>query len=390
MTKKIYEIDPYIKDYSATIENTKTINGETWISLDQTIFYPEGGGQPSDFGFIHQIPILDVQIFDSEVFHKIAESIDRVRVKLSIDYPRRFDHMQQHSGQHLLSAVWKELYDINTVSFHLGKEVCTIDLQISEINELHINEVEKKVADYIFENRTVESYVLPYDEVNADKLIKLKEKPAFVRLIDIEGIDTSTCCGTHVSMLGEIGMIKMIGWEKYKQNIRLSFVCGKRAVNYYQVVYQSTQEVCKKLNVSPTSVTERFSEFFQGYQTLKKKYQKLYEKEIHHEANMLIEKSENGAVEVMWPERSIQEMKELAKIIIEVGDKAVFFCSSKHNTWIFASSSSQLFNVSSCIQALKEVFGGKGGGNSVFGQWIGEINNEEWDQFKRQNIGNLS
>ncbi len=389
MTKKIFEIDPYIKECFATIQDTKFINDETWVCLDQTNLYPEGGGQPSDVGFINQSPVLDVQLYDGQIYHKVFEPIDRVRVKIHLDFERRFDHMQQHSGQHLLSAVWKELFEFETVSFHLGKDVCTIDLQTDNIDDIHINEVENRVAEYIFENRTIESYVLPYDEVDYEMLTKLKEKPDFVRLVEIEGIDLSTCCGTHVSMLGEIGMIKMVGSEKYKQNTRISFVCGKRALNYFQAVYNSSQEVSNKLNVPATYINERFSEFYHGYQLLKKKYQKLYEKDIYHEANVLVKNVEHGFVHVKWSDRPIQEMKDLAKMIIETGEKAVIFCSRKHHTWIFASSSSQIFNVSTCIQSLKKSFGGKGGGNPVFGQWVGEINDEQWEQFKQQTIGDF-
>lgn len=270
MTKKLFENDPYMKECSATVQSKKIINGATWISLDQTIFYPEGGGQPTDYGFIDDVPVVDVQLIENELLHKIEGVVERNRVKLYIDYERRFDHMQQHTGQHLLSAVWLELFGINTLSFHLGKDVCTIDLHTNELDDEQISQVELKVMQYIFENRPVENYVLPYEEVEVDKLVKLKEKPAFVRLIEIDGIDTSACCGTHVTMLGELGLLKIVGWEKYKQNVRLSFICGSRAYTYYQEVFTAVNEVSKKLNISPALVTERFPSFFLGHQALKK------------------------------------------------------------------------------------------------------------------------
>lgn len=384
MTKKMFENDPYMKECSATVQSKKIINGATWISLDQTIFYPEGGGQPSDFGFIDGVPVVDVQLIDNELLHKVDGVVERNRVKLHIDYERRFDHMQQHTGQHLLSAVWLELFGINTLSFHLGKDVCTIDLNTNELDDEQIRQVELKVTQYIVENRPVENYVLPYEEVEYNKLAKLKEKPAFVRFIEIEGIDTSACCGTHVTMLGELGLLKIVGWEKYKQNVRLSFICGLRAYSYFQEVFTAVNEVSKKLNISPALVTERFPNFFQGHQALKKNYQKLYEKEVHQEAINLINEATNNVVECSWEEKTLQEMKDLAKIIIEAGDKVVIFHNTSQKTWIFASSTSQLFNVSICIQMLKESFGGKGGGNPVFGQWIGEVEDHLWNELKKQ------
>lgn len=384
MTKKMFENDPYMKECSATVQSKKVINGATWITLDQTIFYPEGGGQPSDFGFIDGVPVVDVQLIDNELLHKVDGVVERNRVKLHIDYERRFDHMQQHTGQHLLSAVWLELFGINTLSFHLGKDVCTIDLNANELDDEQIRQVELKVTQHIVENRPVENYVLPYEEVEYNKLAKLKEKPAYVRLIEIEGIDTSACCGTHVTMLGELGLLKIVGWEKYKQNVRLSFICGLRAYSYFQEVFTAVNEVSKKLNISPALVTERFPNFFQGHQALKKNYQKLYEKEVHQEAINLINEATNNVVECSWEEKTLQEMKDLAKIIIEAGDKVVIFHNISQKTWIFASSTSQLFNVSICIQMLKESFGGKGGGNPVFGQWIGEVEDHQWNELKKQ------
>ncbi|OIJ17716.1 hypothetical protein BKP45_19285 [Anaerobacillus alkalidiazotrophicus] len=384
MTKRIYEVDPYLKECTALVQNTKIINDEYWVKLDQTIFYPESGGQPYDVGFIDNIPVLEVQYFDNGLYHKVNEYFEKTRVKLTVDYKRRFDHMQQHTGQHLLSAVWVELYQIKTVSFHLGKDVCTIDLATTELSNEQIDTVENKIAHYISENRSVENYILPYDEVDDDRLIKLKERPEFVRFIEIEGIDSSTCCGTHVSMLGEINMIKILGWEKYKQRIRLTFICGLRATKYFQEVTKSVYEVSKKLNVSPLTVKDRFLEFYQKYQLLKKNYQKLYERDLHHEAKILMDKAKANVIEVSWEEKPIQEMKDLAKIIIESGDKVVFFQNQNQKTWIFASSSSQLFNVSTCIQTLKDLIGGNGGGNPVFGQWTGNIDTETWETIKKQ------
>jgi alanyl-tRNA synthetase len=386
MTKKVFENDPYIKEYTAEVISTKIINGSSWVTLDQTIFYPEGGGQPSDLGFIDGKPVLDVQLVDSEIVHKIEGEIDKNRVKLEIDFERRFDHMQQHTGQHLLSAVWQQLYGVETLSFHLGKDVCTIDIATSELDTEKIRCVELKLAQYIFENRGIESYLLPHEEVDQEYLLKLKETPQFVRFVEIEGVDTSTCCGTHVTMLGELGLLKILGWEKYKQNVRLSFITGGRAYAYFQDIFIAINEVSKKLNISPPQVPERFPMFYQQHQDLKKNYQKLYDKEIHYEAAVMISQKKCNLIEHRWEDRPLQEMKDLAKIIIEAGDKIVIFQNKSQKTWIFAASSSQLFNVSNCIQKLKENFGGKGGGSSVFGQWIGNIDEAHWLEYKNDLI----
>lgn len=382
MTKKVYEIDPYMKEHVAQLNKTVEINEELWVVLDQTIFYPEGGGQPHDIGTIDGVQVLDVQSFQDGIYHKVETKLLKNRVKLSIDFSRRFDHMQQHTGQHLLSAVWQELFGFKTNSFHLGKDVCTIDLDTSELTMKQITAVENKVAEYIFENRTVESYILPIDEVDDQLLTKIKDKPSFIRFIEIDGIDQSTCCGTHVSMLGEIGLLKIVGWEKYKKNVRLTFLCGARAFSYFQNISTEINEVSKKLNASPTLIGERFLTFYQSYHQLKKDYQYLYEKAIHHEAKELLEQEETNVIEMIWDDRPLQELKDLAKIMIQSENKVVILSSVKQNNWIFASTSSQIFNVNHCIQTLKDNYGGKGGGNSVFGQWTGELEYEDWLKIK--------
>ncbi|MCD8502541.1 MAG: alanyl-tRNA editing protein [Bacillaceae bacterium] len=248
MTKKIYELDSYMTESLANVrEMIEDDEGNVWVSFDQTIFYPEAGGQPYDQGKVDGAQVLNVQIKDKDIFHQVTEKMVKQRVKLKVDFNRRFDHMQQHTGQHLLSAVWKELYQVETTSFHLGPTVCTIDLDLYEITEAEIEKVELYVSQYIYENRSVETYVKTIDEVNIENYPNIKESELYIRFVEIEGVDVSTCCGTHVNALGEIGCVKVIGWEKYKGKTRLHFVCGQRALRYFQQVHAIATELKKKI-----------------------------------------------------------------------------------------------------------------------------------------------
>lgn len=382
MTKKLYEVDPYLTECISTIKKIEEDDkGDYWASFDQTIFYPQSGGQPFDLGKIDKAQVLNVQLIDGEIFHKISGAVSKQRVKMTIDFERRFDHMQQHTGQHLLSAVWIELFGIETRSFHLGQDICTIDLNTNELNEVQMMKVEQKISEYIFENRTVESYIKHTDEVDNAHFSKLKEKPPYVRFVEIEDIDVSTCCGTHVNNLGELGFIKILSWEKYKNAVRLTFICGNRAIKYFQLTHRIASQIGKKLNVSVDLAEERFLQFYDTHLALKKDSQKQYEKAVHYEAAELLSIEKSNWIIRSWNRRNLQEMKDLAKIIIGEQGKTVAFHSEEDHTWILASSSSDDFNVSESIRILKERFGGNGGGNSVFGQWTGSLTLEEWKQF---------
>lgn len=203
MTEKWYYTSPTTSEWTTTITSAKK-DGDTYIiTLSETAFYPEGGGQPCDNGVIAGIPVLEVFEKNEEVYHRLPSLPAASTVRCQIDMARRLDHTQQHSGQHLLSAVCIELFDAHTVGFHMGSEVVTIDLNVPSLSEEALTAIENRANELIYANIPVETYYVTKEEARQLPFRKLPKIEGNIRVVEIKGIDVSACCGTHVSRTGK-------------------------------------------------------------------------------------------------------------------------------------------------------------------------------------------
>lgn len=193
MTKKLYYDSAYIKEWSTTVTAAIEREDGIYMTLAETAFYPLGGGQPCDTGTIGGIAVLDVVLEDQEVLHKVAQLPGQTEVECLIDWTRRFDHMQQHSGQHLLSAVFLKLYQAATVSFHLGSEYATIDLDLQELSAEQLAEAEQEVNRKIYQNLAITSYFVTAEEMAKLPLVKLPKVTEDIRIVEIEGVEHNAC-----------------------------------------------------------------------------------------------------------------------------------------------------------------------------------------------------
>jgi alanyl-tRNA synthetase len=227
ITTRLYHHDSYLKDFSAHVIG-RSEDGLR-IYLDRTAFYPASGGQPQDLGEIAGARVLDVVDEDKQIAHITAEPVVGTAVECRVDWDRRFDHMQQHSGQHLLSAVLLDLYGFDTVGFHLGAESSTIDISATGIDPDQVLAVEESVNQRVFENRPVA--VTFEAEAEAQGLRRRPtERHGVLRIVSIEGLDRSPCGGTHVRSTAEIGPGAIRKLDKVRGNLRIEFLCGQRAV----------------------------------------------------------------------------------------------------------------------------------------------------------------
>ena len=230
-TERLYYADPHLLSFDARVVRAEA-NGAR-VVLNRTAFYPTSGGQPFDTGTLGGARIIDVvDNDDDEVIHILDRPIDTETVHGEVDSQRRLDHMQQHTGQHLLSAVFVEQLKMPTVSFHLGEELCTIDLAVQKMTDENIVQVEERANAVVLENRPVRVSLRSKEEVAALGLRKETKREGEIRLIEIEGLDLCACGGTHVTATGEIGAIVLRKFEKVKQGIRVEFACGQRAVRW--------------------------------------------------------------------------------------------------------------------------------------------------------------
>ncbi|HYO80200.1 MAG TPA: alanyl-tRNA editing protein [Bryobacteraceae bacterium] len=246
MSDRLYYDDSYLARFSAPVAE---IDAERIrIRLGHTGFYPTSGGQPHDLGIIRGIPVVDVIETEAGVEHVLSAPAPFAigdQVECVIEWERRFDHMQQHTGQHLLSAVIAEVAGLETVSFHMGAESSTIDLACPAL-ELHQAEEFERVANAaITENRAVS---ISYEDAQlAQGLRKASERQGTLRIVSIDGLDRSACGGTHVRATGEIGAVLIRGMEKVRGNVRLEFICGRRAVRHARTDFNRLSAIAKEL-----------------------------------------------------------------------------------------------------------------------------------------------
>jgi alanyl-tRNA synthetase len=262
MTDRLYYADPYLRDFDATVTRAEPREGRTLVTLDRTAFYPTTGGQPYDTGTLGGWRVVDVvDEEDGTISHVVDVGADKpepgaanlepgVRVHGAIDWPRRFDHMQQHTGQHVLSAAFERLLRMRTVSFHLGAEVSTIDLA-REASSDEIAAAEDEANRVVWEDRLVSIRFTSAAEAAQLPLRKEPVRGGTLRLIDVADFDLSACGGTHVARTGAIGVIAVSRWERFKGGQRLEFVCGGRALRAYRTLRDAVSSSVRLLSTLP-------------------------------------------------------------------------------------------------------------------------------------------
>ena len=240
--ERLYYNDSYLREFTARVIDSAD-EGRT-VYLDRTAFYPSSGGQPHDLGTLGGLAVLDVVDEEERIAHRLAKPwTASSEAHGSIDWDRRFDHMQQHTGQHLLSAVMAERFGMPTVSFHLGDQISTIDVKPKGLTPERLAEVERWANQEIAANRPV---AVAYEEAGAASgLRKESDRAGTLRIVSIEGLDRSACGGTHVRATGEIGMLLLGKTEKVRDTIRIEFVCGGRALRRARRDYDALAQVAR-------------------------------------------------------------------------------------------------------------------------------------------------
>ena len=255
-TRKLYYEDVYRKEFTATVlECTEGKKGYQ-VVLDATAFYPEGGGQPSDTGFLGEARVSEVHEKDGEIIHytdkpfKVGEQVEG-----RIDWDHRFDLMQQHSGEHMVSGIVHEKYGYDNVGFHMGSDVITIDFN-GLISEEEMAEIEQKVNRKIWEDTAVEiTYPAP-EELEKIPYRSKKELTGQVRIVSFPGTDICACCGTHVTHTGEIGIVKLLSVEKFRDGVRMEMISGKRVLDYLNMVNEQNHQISVKLSAKIDSTAD--------------------------------------------------------------------------------------------------------------------------------------
>ena len=262
MTRRLFYDDPYQREFTAKVTKRVQHEGKPAVMLDQTCFYPTSGGQPQDTGTLGSARVLDVVEQGEQILHVVDVLPDGDDVKAAIHWDRRLDHMQQHHGQHLLSAAFVEVAHAETGSFHLGDGACTIDLD-KAVTTADLDGAEERTNRVIWENRAVKIGYFTREEVAKMPIRKPPQVEGKIRIVQAGDFDCSACCGTHPRSTGEVGVVLVLGLEKGKGGARVSFVCGHRAVAYARKSHALLRSIGAKIS-SSRDVLESSVERLQG------------------------------------------------------------------------------------------------------------------------------
>lgn len=256
-TEKLYEQDSHLARWEATVLDCLPVNHGYQIVLDRTAFYPEGGGQLSDGGMMGVVPVLETREKEGRILHLTEEKLPvGAKVTCTLDWARRFDHMQQHTGEHILSWAFWSLFGVENIGFHMSAGAVTIDLS-RPVTQEEMDAAEDLANRNIWENHPIRCYTAGPEKVTAMTLRKKTDKVAGgLRIVEIQGGDVCTCCGTHALTTGEVGMVKLLGQERTKGGSRVSFLCGGRALLDYRMKNRVTREAGTALSVKEEEIPD--------------------------------------------------------------------------------------------------------------------------------------
>lgn len=365
--EKLYYQVPYVREFQAKVLSCREGKDHTYeIELDRTGFYPEGGGQPSDTGYLNDVPVLEVHEKQGTVWHYTREPLEEgALVKGVIDWENRYLNMQQHSGEHLLSGLIHQRFGFDNVGFHMGKDEITIDFNGVMTME-QLEEVEEQANDMIYENLPIiETWPSPEERKTIPYRSK-KELTGDVRIIEIPGGDICACCGTHVRTTGEIGIIKVLGMIHYKGGVRISILCGKKAWRDYQKKQKQIAGLSVLLSVKPEQVAEAVEKLKKDSGMKDGLQNQLYQKLFLLRTAGLPESSSPLCV---WEEDlEPVQLRKFCTMLYEQGKGSrVLVCSGREKQYQYAMGSSSS-DMRAMSRAMNERLGGRGGGSMQMAQ----------------------
>ncbi|HUQ89327.1 MAG TPA: DHHA1 domain-containing protein [Vicinamibacterales bacterium] len=369
MTQRIYYSEPYRQTFDATIQTVDIVDGHQHVTLDQTAFYPTSGGQPFDTGTLGGAAVTDViDREDGTIAHVVSGSVRAGDIVTGeIDWARRFDHMQQHTGQHVLSAAFDRLFSVRTESFHMGQVSSTIDLA-REVSESEIVKAEDDANRIVWEDRPVAIRFASAEEAAAMGMRKESARSGTLRLIDVQEYDLSACGGTHVERTGAIGIVAIGSVEKFKGGSRVEFLCGGRALQRFRTWKGALSAMQKHLSVAPIEMAASIERMQEDAKSAQRNIRGFQEKLATHEARALLAKGAT-VIEAIdgW---DAQGIKAIAAAITAADPNAVvvLFTTATPAQVVIARGASSTIDAGAVLKKLAATFGGKGGGKADLAQ----------------------
>ncbi len=367
MTERLYYHDCYLRGFPARV--TETLDEGRRVVLDRTAFYPSSGGQPFDLGTLGGAAVIDVLDDGERLIHVLETPLAPGEVTGEVNWARRYDHMQQHTGQHLLSAVFHELYNIPTVSFHMGAEVSTIDVGAESLKPAQLERVEERCAEIAAEARPVR--ITFEDAQDGLGLRKASERTGTLRIVTIEGIDRSACGGTHVRSTAEIGAIQTRKLEKIRGTTRVEFVCGNRALRAARHDFRTLVELARITSATFEDMPAMVTAQIEKSKAFEKTCQRLSSELARREGAELHAATMPGpdGIRRVAQKGPIDDASRARAQAFIAGGKAVFLAISENSpSVLLAASADSGVHAGNRVKEAVSGSGGRGGGSQNVGQ----------------------
>jgi alanyl-tRNA synthetase len=369
VTQRLYYTDSYLREFDATIIDTLPRNGQVGVVLDRTAFYPTSGGQPHDIGTLNTLPVIDVlEDEEDRIVHVVADRLQGM-VRGTVDWARRFDHMQQHTGQHILSQACVRALGAQTRAVHLGDEVSTLDLDRSELSAEAVASAEDLANQIVFEDRPVLVREVEEADLANLELRRPAKKHGRIRVVEVEDFDRSACGGTHVRRTGEVGPIKVRRWERFKGGTRVEFYCGWRALRDYRWKNALTLELAGQLTVKDVEVLGAINRLAGQLRDRDRALADVQDRLMDLEARQRLAQTPGRprVVAAVVPEWTTAMVTALAgRLAKEEATVAVLGTSEGH--FVIARSADLDLDAAALLTQIMQQHSGRGGGRAAYAQ----------------------
>jgi len=372
MTLRVYLEDPYLTELEAEVVKADAQDGRPYTVLSETIFYPEGGGQPADRGHLGSAKVLDVQTCDGEIRHFLDKPVEPGPVRIEIEWRRRWDHMQQHTAQHVLTAVALRDFGWRTTAFHLGAETSDIELDVPDLTRQNLRDLEENVAEEIRAARRVtygSAEAADFERLGVRSRLLPEGLSGKVRLVDIEGLDLNTCGGTHCRSTAEIGSLSLLGTEPMRGGTRVFFVAGDRVRRRLTAHENRNLRLRTLLDTGDEELPDVVQLRLEREKALARTNRRLSAALADSTAQILCLKS-SATVDAHWSERDMAFLQSVARAVAEKApEKRVLLTSETEDGVLFvvATGAESGLQAEGAGPAVAEALGGHGGGRgSIF------------------------
>ena len=365
-TVRLHYENAFTQDFTAVVESCGAVKGGFAVVLDRTAFYPEGGGQPADHGTLGDVRVLDVHEKDGVVTHLCDRALPvGAEVSGHIDWARRFDHMQQHSGEHIVSGMLCSAFHCDNVGFHMGADTVTIDYN-ADISWEQALDIERRANRYIWEDHPVHIWYPSPAELAALPYRSKKALEGAVRITAFPGADMCACCGTHVASSGQVGLVKLLSCQKFRDGVRLELLCGQRALDYLSACWEQARQIGQALSVKPEQTAAAVARLQAELQEVKFRAARFEEA---HFADLAARYAGAGDVLLVQPPMSSDSARRLADAVARSsGGLGAVFAGTDGEKYNYALVAADGRDISARVRALNAALHGRGGGRNGFAQ----------------------